>query len=124
MSYHIYLNGEKIGTSLLEKADAPIGVVFGQIIPEYQLSSALIRSYCIEHLIALQYDEYFLIETTNIPRLCVIIEAAIEIAGESTYLCGNDEEGFEVYIIGITSELFNSEFEHHRLEYDKKNPFL
>ena len=74
MIYDIFLDGNKIGTTELEKADAPMGVAFGQIkFVEIISGYEFFKQYCLKHKIKFtDYPEDKLIITGNIPNVKVI----------------------------------------------------
>ena len=96
-TYKILLDGEEIGTSKLEKADAPMGVVFGEIIfekKEWNYDS--IKSYCLTNNIEIadDYPEDKLIATRTIDSLVIRNEQGVEIIGVGNQISGMDSEGF------------------------------
>ena len=119
-NYSIYLNGDLIGTTLLEKADASMGVVFGQIVPEKQnFGYNLIKDYCAKNSIEIadDYPEDKLISTMTIESLMVKSESDIEIKGVGNQISGLDGDGFEITILGIAYPFYQEEFPHHIKEY-------
>lgn len=57
MTYTIYLDKIKLGTTLFEKADAPMGVVFGKIeFDKINIGYQFIKDYCLANNIELTYD--------------------------------------------------------------------
>jgi hypothetical protein len=103
MVYDIFLDNNKIGTSILDKADAPMGCVSGQItFTDKPLSYNVIRKYCKDNnIIADEYPEDKVISTQTIPTLRVVNENGTEIKGAGCYLEGMDSVGYEITIIGI-----------------------
>ena len=120
MNYNIFLDNEKIGTSLLEKADPPMGVVSGQIIfTEKPLTFDFLSKYCIDNGIKTEEDaEHKFISTQTIPTLKVINETGIEIHGVGCYMEGFGSDPMEICIIGIPYPFYQEEFPHHRKAYD------
>ena len=120
MTYNILLDDKKIGTSLLEHADAPMGCVNGQItfLDKY-LDYNFFSKYCKDNNIkANEYPEDKFISTQTIPTLKVLNEKGTEIKGEGCYIAGMDSDGYEINIIGIPYPFFGEEFPHHRKAYD------
>lgn len=114
-----------MGSTLLERADAPMGVVFGKLFPvDESFNTEWIRNYCSENKVEITASEVDFIQTSHLLRLSVMSETAIEIEGQCSYLSGNDSDGFDITIEGIPCSLFITEFEHHWLEYVGKNPLL
>ena len=119
MIYTIFLDGNKIGTSLLEKADPPMGVVFGKIQSDNNsLTYDVINDYCKDKGVTVtKYPEDKLILTQTIPTLKVFNENKIEIVGVSNSIEGMDSEGFDIHIIGISYPFNEKEFFHHVNSY-------
>ena len=119
MIYTIFLDGNKIGTSLLEKADPPMGVVFGKIQSDNNsLTYDVINDYCKDKGVTVtKYPEDKLILTQTIPTLKVFNENKIEIVGVSNSIEGMDSEGFDIHIIGISYPFYEKEFFHHVNSY-------
>lgn len=120
--YSIYLDSNKIGTTRLEKADAPMGVVFGEITfykKEYNYD--FIKSYCRDNNIELADDhpEDKLISTRTIPSLVIKSEKGVEIKGMGNQISGMDNDGFEISIEGIAYPFYEEEFPHHVNAYEK-----
>lgn len=120
-TYKILLDGQEIGTSKLEKADAPMGVVSGEIIfdkNEWNYDS--IKSYCLTNSIKIadDYPEDKLISTRTIDSLVIRNEQGIEIKGVGNQISGMDSEGFEISIEGIAYPFYEEEFPHHVKAYN------
>lgn len=120
MTYDIFLDDKKIGTSLLEHADAPMGCVSGQItfldkIIDYNFFSR----YCKNNKIKVdEYPEDKFISTQTIPTLRVLNENGTEIKGVGCYIAGMDPDGYEINIIGIPYPFYREEFPHHIKAYN------
>jgi hypothetical protein len=117
--YAILLDNNKIGTSLLEYADPPMGVVFGKIeIISNSINHSSLLNYCNTYNIeiATNLPEDKLI-TVCIPALQVFNEEGIEIKGEGNVIEGMDSEGFQISILGVPYPFFEEEFPHHVKEY-------
>lgn len=118
--YDILLDNKMIGTTKLDKADPPMGVVFGNIhfvnIPS---GYHFFKTYCQTNHIEIysDYPEDRLIATANIPNLKVVSSEGIEISGQGTNIDGMDADVFEVIIIGVPSPLYEEEFPHHMKAY-------
>lgn len=119
--YKIYIKDKLIGTSKLEKADAPMGVVFGEINSLIQLDYEFLKNNCKTNNIELasDYEEDKLLSTRTIDQLKVINDAGIEIKGVGNQITGMDNEGFEISIEGIPYPFYAEEFPHHRKAYDE-----
>jgi len=81
--YDILLDNKKLGTTELEKADAPMGVVFGNIEFYETLSGYdFFKNYCQTKGIEIMsdYPEDRFIATSNIPQMKVINPNGIEIS--------------------------------------------
>jgi hypothetical protein len=121
--YVVVLNGERIGTTELEKADAPMGVVFGLIaFDEIASPYEFFRDYCKRNDVVLNSDEpeNELIDTQDIKSLSVLNEYGKEIKGEATSINGLKGEGYYVEIIGIAYPFYGEEFPHHVEAYDNQ----
>jgi hypothetical protein len=118
--YNIFLDDKIIGTTELEKADAPMGVVFGQIHFTKIISGYdFFRNYCLENNIELANDspEDKLISTRTIKSLKVISESGMEIKGLGNQISGMDGE-FEIILEGVSYPFFEEEFPHHLKAYN------
>jgi hypothetical protein len=122
MLYKILLDGKEIGTTKLEKADAPMGVVFGEIIfKKNEWSYDSIKSYClIKNIeIADDYPEDKLISTRTIDSLIIKNVNGVEIKGAGNQISGMDSEGFEISIAGIAYPFYEEEFPDHVKAYNE-----
>ncbi len=119
--YKIILEGKEIGTSRLEKADAPIGVVFGLIeFNGIESPYRFFQNYCSKSSIVINTDdpEFEFIDTQVIPELKVFRNDGFEIKGVAgNTICGIEEEGYEISILGIEYPFYEKEFPHHRKAY-------
>ncbi len=121
--YRIELEGELIGTTRLEKADAPMGVVFGEIIFNHsRFSYDFFKSYCQSKNIEVtdDYPEDKLISTRTINSLTIKNKEGIEITGMGNKISGLNSEGFEISIEGVSYPFYEEEFPHHVREYQNK----
>jgi hypothetical protein len=120
-TYQVLLDKGNIGTTKLEKADAPMGVAFGQI-NFLNISSGydFLKSYCLKNQIGFtDYPEDNLISTLNIPNLRVIDMDGNEIKGEACSISGMDGDIFEISIVGIEYPFYGEEFPHHVNDYNE-----
>lgn len=119
--YDIFLDDKIIGSTELEKADAPMGVVFGQInFSNIVVDYDFIKRYCLENNIELanDYPEDKLISTHTIYNLKVINEDGVEIKGLGNQISGMDGDEFEITIEGVAYPFFEEEFPHHVKAYN------
>ena len=121
-TYKIILDGKVIGQTRLEKADAPMGVVFGKIINDNNLITyEYLKNYCLNNEIELaeiDSNQKFVI-TRTIENLRIISAENIEIKGNGNQITGSNDEGFEISIKGVPYPFFEEEFPHHVDEYGK-----
>jgi len=121
-TYKILLDTQEIGTTQLEKADAPMGVVFGQINANKKVFGySFIKDYCKSNNIEIanDYPEDKLISTMTIDSLTIQNESGVEIKGVGNQISGMDSDGFEVTIMGISYPFYEEEFPHHVKDYEK-----
>ena len=125
--YKIFLDDKEIGTSLLEKADAPMGVVIGKLnFIETKFGYDFLKKYCENNQIELAYDypENKMISTMSIPNLKITNDYGIEIKGIGNQISGMDNEEYQIEIFGIPYPFYEEEFPIHVAEYksmfDKK----
>lgn len=119
--YIITLEGKRIGTTKLEKADPPMGVVFGLIeFEEIDSPYNFILKYCKANNVALNEDDPKLeaIFTQEIDELLVFNRQGVEIKGIGSSISGFKQEGYEIEIFGIPYPFYEEEFPHHREAYD------
>ncbi len=113
--YSILLDNTKIGTTELEKADVPMGVVFGQIkLLDINDGYTFFKVYCAKNTIGItdQSEDKF-ISTRHIPNLHVFDSDGTEIKGVATSVAGQGKNDFEITVEGISHALFISKFSHH-----------
>lgn len=121
--YDIILDNNKLGTTELENADAPMGVVFGQInFIHINSGYDFLKKYCLTNNIQIisDYPDEKLIATADIPTIKVVDTNGIEIKGQGTNIEGMDNDVFQVTILGIPYPFFEEEFPHHRKAYDNQ----
>ncbi|MCS3552344.1 MULTISPECIES: hypothetical protein [unclassified Sphingobacterium] len=114
--YDIFLDNKKIGATALEKADAPMGVVFGRVtLDNINSYYDFLKTYCLTNNIVIitDYPDDKFIGTANIPNLKVVNPNGIEIKGEVTNIEGMDDDVFEITISGVPYPFFEEEFPHH-----------
>lgn len=119
--YQIHLNGRLFGTFELNKADPPMGVVFGELKFDKEISAyAFIKNYCKEHKIELACDEpeHQMISTMTIPNLVVTNSKGVKIKGIGNQITGMDNEEYELSIFGIPYPFYEEEFPHHVESYE------
>ena len=109
-----------IGTTKLEKADAPMGVVFGVIEPcDSKFGYDFLKGYCKKNQIDLSddYPEEKLISTRTIDKLKIINEKGVEIKGVGNQISGMDNDEYEITLEGVPYPFYEKEFPHHVKEY-------
>ena len=121
--YNIFLDDNKIGTTELEKADAPMGAVFGKI-NFINISSGydFFKTYCTTKNIELvtDYPEDKLILTRTINSLKIKNEQGIEIKGARNQISGMDSDEFEISLEGVPYPFYEQEFTHHVKAYENQ----
>lgn len=123
MLYTIYLEQEKLGTTKFEKADAPMGVVFGKIqFINNNIDYNYIKKYCVKNSIDLAYDypKDKVIATKSIRKLKIVNQLGKEIKGAiGNQISGMNSDGFEISLEGIPYPFYEEEFPHHVQAYEK-----
>jgi hypothetical protein len=120
--YDILLDGKRIGTTRLEYADPPMGVVFGKA-DFFDIDSVygFFKDYCNKREIEYtDYPEDKLISTRTIPNLKVIDEGGIEIKGLGSHISGMDSDVYELTIEGIPYPFFAEQFPQHVKDYEER----
>lgn len=119
--YSIHLDSIKIGTTKLEKADAPMGVAIGLIEFSGIVSPySFFKEYCSKNNITVNTDdvEFECIDTQVITELKVFRSDGIEIKGiAGNKISGMRHEGYEISILGICSPFYDEEFPEHVKAY-------
>lgn len=120
--YQIELDGDLIGTTKLEKADAPMGVSFGQIeftkdCNEYQFFKMTFKEKGT--LLTDEPDIDFLMTHGELDCIKVYRGDSFEIKGVGIQIFGSNSDGFEVSIEGISYPFYEEEFPHHVKEYEE-----
>lgn len=118
--YNIFLDDNKIGTTELEKADAPMGGVFGKInfiniASGYDFFKAVCETNGIE--LVSDFPEDRLILTRTINNITVKNEQGKEIKGVGNQISGMDSDEFEISLEGIPDPFYEEEFPHHVKAY-------
>jgi hypothetical protein len=119
--YDIFLDNKIIGTTELEKADAPMGIVFGQIhFTDIVSGYDFFKTYCLKNNIELadDYPEDRLILTRTIKSLKVRNESGVEIKGLGNQISGMDGDEFEITLESVPYPFFEEEFPHHVKAYN------
>jgi hypothetical protein len=119
--YDILLDNEKIGTTELEKADAPMGVVFGRInFVDIVSGYDFFKNYCLTNSIKIisDYPDDRLIAIADISNMRIVAPNGIEIKGQGTNIEGMDTDAFQLTILGIPYPFFEEEFPHHNKAND------
>ena len=120
--YNITLSGTLIGTSELEKADAPMGVAFGLIeFNGIESPYEFFKEYCLKNNIVINTDdpEFEFIDTQVMSELKVFRQDGMEIKGVAgNVITGMKDEGYEISILGIPYPFYEEEFPHHVKEYE------
>ncbi|BDS11063.1 tetratricopeptide repeat protein [Aureispira anguillae] len=119
VKYELFLKNYYIGYTYFERADPPMGCVFGKI-EDSLLSYQWLKKYCYENQIELtaDYEDEKLISTRAIPDLKVYNKEMIEIKGIGNQICGMDSEAFEIHVEGVPYPSYEEEFSHHVKEYN------
>ena len=120
--YKILLEGKEIGITQLEKADTPMGVVFGEIhFSSKEVGYAYLLSYCKENNILItEYPEDNFFQThESVESLKILNEDGIEIKGVGNQLSVIKGETYEISIQGIPYPFYEEEFPHHVNAYNE-----
>jgi len=120
--YNILLDDEIIGTTKLEKADAPMGMVFGRVdFLGIDSGYDFLKGYCNKNKIEFtDHPEDKLILTRTIPNLRVLDETGKEIKGQGCNISGMDSEEFEINIEYVPYPFYGDEFPHHVKDYEER----
>ncbi len=121
-TYDILLDENKIGTTELEKADAPMGVVFGKVMFDSIVSGYdFFKAYCESNNVKIitDYSDDKLIVTSDIPTLKVLDQNGNEIKGQGINIEGMDSDIFDITILGISYPFYEEEFPHHVKVYNE-----
>lgn len=118
-NYILELDGRNIGYTKFEYADPPMGVIHGKIIfSEITSPYDFFKHHCVKFNVQINSDfpEDKFIDTVIIPQLKVFLENGDQLQGWGGAIAGMDTD-FEIQFGGITSELMQSEFNHHYVNY-------
>ncbi|MEO7990063.1 MAG: hypothetical protein ABI663_11005 [Chryseolinea sp.] len=120
--YDILLDEKVIGTTQLEKADPPMGMVFGRI--DFLVIDSgynFFKEYCTKNKIEFtDHPEDKLILTRTIPNMKVLNSMGDEIKGQGCNISGMDSDEFEVNIEFVPYPFYGEEFPHHVKEYEDR----
>ena len=111
-SYNIFLDNTIIGTTELEKGDAPMGCVLGQIkFNDTKFGFDFLKEYCLKNKIEFDsYEDEQIISTRDIPSLKVVDANNKEIKGLSCYIDGMNSDAFYINLEGIPYPFYEEEF--------------
>ncbi len=120
--YRILLDENLIGTTELENADSPMGIVFGKInFAHCKIGFDFFKEYCEKNKIESDlYTDEKIISTRYIPNLKILDEENTEIKGMGNYVSGMDNDIFEIYIEGIPYPDYEEKFPKHVKNYNEK----
>ena len=121
--YTLELNNKRIGFTEFEYADTPMGVVYGKItFEEIESPYELFKNHCVKYNVQINSDDFNerFIDTVVIPQLKVYLKNGKELKGWGGAITGMDSDDFEIQFGGISSELMQTEFEHHYKKYYEK----
>lgn len=121
--YKIFLNEKEIGTSKLEKGDAPMGTVLGKLdFTNKDYGYKEIKEYCEINKIelAIDYPNDKMISTMTLDKLKVINEIGAEIKGTGNQITGMDNDEYEISIFGIPYPFYKTEFYNLVKEYENR----
>jgi len=117
IEYKIYIGEKLIGTTQFEKADPPMGVVFGEIKPIVKFDYDYIKNLNIDIAEEIPEDKFISTLSSNLIR--VLNDKGIEIKGQVNQISGMDKYEYEISIFGIPYPFYEDEFPHHVKEYEK-----
>uniref|UniRef100_UPI0035164268 hypothetical protein n=1 Tax=Tenacibaculum dicentrarchi TaxID=669041 RepID=UPI0035164268 len=121
--YIIFLNNKEIGTSKLEKGDAPMGVALGKIdFKNKNYGYNEIKEYCRvnEIKLAMDYPKDKMISTMTLIELKVINEKGTEIKSDGNQITGMDNDQYEISLFGIEYPFYETEFPNLVREYENR----
>ena len=117
--YIIEIMGKPLGYTFLEKADPPMGVVFGEIIfANNESGYRYFKAYSQQYSVTVNEDDAKnkYIYLSDLVDVRVISEQGVNIAGISITFAGFGDEG-HIEIIGIAYPFYKEEFPHHYEAY-------
>jgi hypothetical protein len=118
--YQIWLADTLIGTTLLEKADPPMGCVIGQIVPIISdFGYDYIKRMYVSQNIGLAYDypDNKLLATRATKLLSVITPDGMVIKCLGNQITGMDRDRFEIALEGVPYPFYGVEFPKHCADY-------
>jgi hypothetical protein len=123
LQFKVLLNDKIIGSTALEKADVPMGVLFGQLqLANIDNAYDFFKSFCLQEHIGFTEDKQDkFITTRHISNLKVVDTDNTEIKGSAISVAGQGKSDFEITIEGIPHNIFGFKFKHHVDHY--KNLF-
>ena len=109
------LNDKVIGVTSLEKADVPMGVLFGQLqLENIDNAYDFFKTYCLQEHIGFTDDKQDkFITTKHISNLKVVDTDNTEIKGSAISVAGQGKTDFEIIIEGVPHNIFAFKFKHH-----------
>lgn len=121
--FKIFLDDKLIGTTLLEKADVPMGVISGQIeLDNIDDAYTFFKTYCLHNQIGITDDKQDkFLSTRHISNLKVFDSDNTEIKGSAVSVSGQGNKDFEITIEGVPHNIFILKFQNHIDHY--KNLF-
>ena len=123
LQFKVLLNDKLIGSTSLEKADVPMGVLFGQLqLDNIDNAYEFFKSYCLQEHIGFTDDKQDkFITTKHISNLKVLDTDNTEIKGSAISVSGQGKNDFDITIEGVPHNIFAFKFKHHIDHY--KNLF-
>ena len=117
--YQIWLADTLIGTTLLEKADPPMGCVHGLIMPLIDgFGYDYIKQfYASRHIGFDDYPEDKVISTRATELLTVITPEGKVIESLGNQIGGMDNDAFDIFLEGVIYPPFEEEFPKHCANY-------
>ena len=119
--YVVELDGKRIGTTALEKHDAPMGVVLGVINLDGHASGYdLFKRHCAANGVEVDdQPDVRCLMTQFMPGIRVLSPEGTEIKGAGITVSGFDDNGWEISILGIPYPFYGTEFPHHVRDYEE-----
>jgi hypothetical protein len=118
--YQIWLADTLIGTTLLEKADPPMGCAFGRIMPLIEgFGYDYIKQFYASRNIGIDdypEDKVIFTRATELLRVITPEGKVIESLGNQIY--GMDSDEFEVSLEGVGYPFYAEEFPKHCADYE------
>jgi len=98
--YNILLDGNRIGTTMLEHADPTMGVWSGIALFEAGVGYDFLKKYCLANAVEIvgDYPEDKLIATAIIPGLKLVSEEGEEVQGSGACISGMDAGDYQIEI--------------------------